>query len=126
MRPPGAAQAVTPRVIEDFRMQAPAVFLALVFPLALHGGALRVEVVEAAEAAAGRAHLTGELHLVGIARPVDGAAAGDAAAYLLGRRAHARAIIERDARLPGRALAVALGRAVHARGLTDAAAPGSR
>src|SRR5439155_1400576 len=33
----------------------------LVLPFALHGGALRIEVVEAAEAPAGRADLAGEL-----------------------------------------------------------------
>src|SRR5207245_10838702 len=75
-----STQAAAHQAVEDARMQATAVLLALVLPLALHGGALRVEVVEAAKAAAGCAHLPGELHVVGIAtRPVDGTATRDAA-----------------------------------------------
>src|SRR5437762_1938405 len=57
----GAAEAAAHQAVEDARMQAAAVLLELVLPFALHGGALRIEVVEAAEAPAGRADLAGEL-----------------------------------------------------------------
>src|SRR5438309_1870139 len=55
------AEAAAHQAVEDARMQAAAVFLEFVLPFALHGGALRIEVVEAAEAPAGRADLPGEL-----------------------------------------------------------------
>src|SRR2546430_1169880 len=60
-RPHGPAEAAAHQAVEDARMQAAAVLLELVLPFALHGGALRIEVVEAAEAPAGRADLPGEL-----------------------------------------------------------------
>src|SRR2546429_2644002 len=55
------AEATAHQAVEDARMQAAAVFLEFVLPFALHGGALRIEVVEAAKAPAGRADLAGEL-----------------------------------------------------------------
>jgi len=80
-RADAAAETAAHQAVEDARVQAAAVFLSLVLPLALHGGALRVEVVEAAEAAAGRAHLPCEFDVIGVAAG-DGTAAGDAAARL--------------------------------------------
>src|SRR5881398_3093699 len=124
----GAAEAAAHQAVEDARMQAAAVLLELVLPFALHGGALRIEVVEAAEAPAGRADLAGELrqhagfgHDGGI-DPASGdrTAAGDATA----RRLTDAATIGRDADLAVGAGAVAGGRAVRARGLTDAARGG--
>src|SRR5436190_749183 len=99
----GAAEAAAHQAVEDARMQAAAVLLELVLPFALHGGALRIEVVEAAEAPAGRADLAGELrqhagfgHDGGI-DPASGdrTAAGDATA----RRLTDAATIGRDADL---------------------------
>src|SRR5438876_153215 len=122
------AEAAAHQAVEDARMQAAAVLLELVLPFALHGGALRIEVVEAAEAPAGRADLAGELrqhagfgHDGGI-DPASGdrTAAGDATA----RRLTDAATIGRDADLGVGAGAVAGGRAVRARGLTDAARGG--
>src|SRR5437667_359198 len=127
-RPHGPAEAAAHQAVEDARMQAAAVLLELVLPFALHGGALRIEVVEAAEAPAGRADLAGELrqhagfgHDGGI-DPASGdrTAAGDATA----RRLTDAATIGRDADLGVGAGAVAGGRAVGARGLTDAARGG--
>src|SRR5437016_9103930 len=122
------AEAAAHQAVEDARMQAAVVLLELVLPFALHGGALRIEVVEAAEAPAGRADLAGELrqhagfgHDGGI-DPASGdrTAAGDATA----RRLTDAATIGRDADLGVGAGAVAGGRAVGARGLTDAARGG--
>src|SRR5438552_1913856 len=122
------AEAAAHQAVEDARMQAAAVLLELVLPFALHGGALRIEVVEAAEAPAGRADLAGELrqhagfgHDGGI-DPASGdrTAAGDATA----RRLTDAATIGRDADLGVGAGAVAGGRAVRVRGLTDAARGG--
>src|SRR5947199_106221 len=122
------AEAAAHQAVEDARMQAAALLLELVLPFALHGGALRIEVVEAAEAPAGRADLAGELrqhagfgHDGGI-DPASGdrTAAGDATA----RRLTDAATIGRDADLGVGAGAVAGRRAVRARGLTDAARGG--
>src|SRR5205823_5637961 len=122
------AEAAAHQAVEDARMQAAAVLLELVLPFALHGGALRIEVVEAAEAPAGRADLAGELrqhagfgHDGGI-DPASGdrTAAGDATA----RRLTDAAAVGRGADLVIRAGAVAGGRAVRARSLTDAARGG--
>src|SRR5436305_1863544 len=141
----GSAEAAAHQAVEDARMQAAAVFLELVLPFALHGGALRIEVVEAAEAPAGRADLAGELrqhggfgHDGGI-DPASGdrTAARDAAARLAGaattaagRRTdlviRAGAVAGRGADHARRAGAVAGGRAVLARGLADAAGGGRR
>src|SRR5438094_6122951 len=126
----GSAEAAAHQAVEDARMQAAAVFLELVLPFALHGGALRIEVVEAAEAPAGRADLAGELrqhggfgHDGGI-DPASGdrTAARDAAARLAGA---ATTVAGRRTDLVIRAGAVAgRGAAGLARGLTDAAAVG--
>src|SRR5438876_4115292 len=122
------AEAAAHQAVEDARMQAAAVFLEFVLPFALHGGALRIEVVEAAEAPAGRADLPGELrqhrgfgHDGGI-DPASGdrTAARDAAARLAGA---AITVGGRRTDLVIRAGAVAGGGAAGlARGLTDAAA----
>src|SRR5437667_162143 len=126
-RPHGPAEAAAHQAVEDARMQAAAVLLELVLPFALHGGALRIEVVEAAEAPAGRADLAGELrqhggfaHDGGI-DPASGdrTAARDAAARQDGLTD--AAAVGRGANLVIRAGAVAGGRAVLARGLADAA-----
>src|SRR5438034_1029454 len=128
----GSAEAAAHQAVEDARMQAAAVFLELVLPFALHGGALRIEVVEAAEAPAGRADLAGELrqhggfaHDGGI-DPASGdrTAARDAAARQDGLTD--AAAVGRGADLVIRARPVAGGRAVLARGLADAAAGGRR
>src|SRR5439155_72365 len=103
-----------------------------VLPFALHGGALRIEVVEAAEAPAGRADLAGELRQhAGFAHdggvdPASGdrTAARDAAARQDGLTD--AAAVGRGADLVIRAGAVAGGRAVLARGLADAAGGGRR
>src|SRR5947199_1704424 len=126
----GSAEAAAHQAVEDARMQAAAVFLELVLPFALHGGALRIEVVEAAEAPAGRADLAGELrqhggfgHDGGI-DPASGdrTAARDAAARLAGA---AITVGGRRTDLVIRAGAVAGGGAAAlARSLTDAAAVG--
>src|SRR6184192_1335526 len=126
------AEAAAHQAVEDARMQAAAVFLELVLPFALHGGALRIEVVEAAEAPAGRADLAGELrqhrgfgHDGGI-DPASGdrTAARDAAARLAGAATTAAG---RRTDLVIRAGAVAgRGAAGLARGLTEAAAVGRR
>src|SRR5207249_3821204 len=125
------AEAAAHQAVEDARMQAAAVFLELVLPFALHGGALRIEVVEAAEAPAGRADLAGELrqhrgfgHDGGI-DPASGdrTAARDAAARLAGAATTAAG---RRADLARRAGAVARGCAARARRLTDAAGGGRR
>src|SRR5947199_4983763 len=126
----GAAEAAAHQAVEDARMQAAAVLLELVLPFALHGGALRIEVVEAAEAPAGRADLAGELrqhggfgHDGGI-DPASGdrTAARDAAARLAGA---ATTVAGRRTDLVIRAGAVAGGGAAAlARSLTDAAAVG--
>src|SRR5438876_10102682 len=126
------AEAAADQAVEDARMQAAAVFLEFVLPFALHGGALRIEVVEAAEAPAGRADLAGELrqhggfaHDGGV-DPASGdrTAARDAAARQDGLTD--AAAVGRGADLVIRAGAVAGGRAVLARGLADAAAGGRR
>src|SRR5438309_2530983 len=124
------AEAAAHQAVEDARMQAAAVFLEFVLPFALHGGALRIEVVEAAEAPAGRADLPGELrqhrgfgHDGGI-DPASGdrTAARDAAARLAGA---ATTVAGRRTDLAFRAGAVAGGGAAAlARSLTDAAAVG--
>src|SRR5205823_6508119 len=126
----GSAEAAAHQAVEDARMQAAAVLLELVLPFALHGGALRIEVVKAAEAPAGRADLAGELrqhggfgHDGGI-DPASGdrTAARDAAARLAGA---ATTVGGRRTDLVIRAGAVAGGGAAGlARGLTDAAVPG--
>src|SRR5207244_3014188 len=124
------AEAAAHQAVEDARMQAAAVLLELVLPFALHGGALRIEVVEAAEAPAGRADLAGELrqhggfaHDGGIG-PASGdrTAARDAAACQDGLTD--AAAVGRGADLVIRAGAVAGGRAALARGLADAAGGG--
>src|SRR5947199_402120 len=126
----GPAEAAAHQAVEDARMQAAAVFLELVLPFALHGGALRIEVVEAAEAPAGRADLAGELrqhggfaHDGGI-DPASGdrTAARDPAARQDGLTD--AAAVGRGTDLIIRAGAVAGGRAVLERGLADAAAVG--
>src|SRR5437764_5167776 len=126
----GAAEAAAHQAVEDARMQAAAVLLELVLPFALHGGALRIEVVEAAEAPAGRADLAGELrqhggfaHDGGI-DPASGdrTAARDAAARQDGLTD--AAAVGGGADLVVRAGAVAGGRAALARGLADAAGGG--
>src|SRR5437764_1428311 len=126
----GAAEAAAHQAVEDARMQAAAVLLELVLPFALHGGALRIEVVEAAEAPAGRADLAGELrqhggfaHNGGI-DPASGdrTAARDAAARQDGLTD--AAAVGGGADLVIRAGAVAGARAALARGL--AAAGGGR
>src|SRR5436190_8524914 len=128
----GAAEAAAHQAVEDARMQAAAVLLELVLPFALHGGALRIEVVEAAEAPAGRADLAGELrqdggfaHDGGI-DPASGdrTAARDPAARQDGLTN--AAAIGGGTDLVIRAGAVAGGRAVLARGLADAAGGGRR
>src|SRR6184192_1045827 len=128
----GAAEAAAHQAVEDARMQAAAVLLELVLPFTLHGGALRIEVVEAAEAPAGRADLAGELrqhggfaHDGGI-DPASGdrTAARDAAARQDGLTD--AAAVGGGADLVVRAGAVAGGRAVLARGLADAAGGGGR
>src|SRR5438067_3603887 len=128
----GAAEAAAHQAVEDARMQAAAVLLELVLPFTLHGGALRIEVVEAAEAPAGRADLAGELrqhggfaHDGGI-DPASGdrTAARDAAARQDGLTD--AAAVGGGADLVIRAGAVAGGRAVLARGLADAAGGGRR
>src|SRR5213080_3618979 len=126
------AEAAAHQAVEDARMQAAAVLLELVLPFALHGGALRIEVVEAAEAPAGRADLAGKLrqhggfgHDGGI-DPASGdrPAARDAAARLAGA---ATTVAGRRTDLAIRAGAVAgRGAAGLARGLTEAAAVGRR
>src|SRR5437773_904059 len=128
----GAAEAAAHQAVEDARMQAAAVLLELVLPFALHGGALRIEVVEAAEAPAGRTDLAGKLrqhggfgHDGGI-DPASGdrPAARDAAARLAGA---ATTVAGRRTDLAIRAGAVAgRGAAGLARGLTEAAAVGRR
>src|SRR5438876_8233295 len=127
-----SAEAAADQAVEDARMQAAAVLLEFVLPFALHGGALRIEVVEAAEAPAGRADLAGELrqhggfaHDGGV-DPASGdrTAARDAAARQDGLTD--AAAVGRGADLVIRAGAVAGGRAVLARGLADAAAWGRR
>src|SRR5437870_7371749 len=127
-----SAEAAADQAVEDARMQAAAVLLEFVLPFALHGGALRIEVVEAAEAAAGRADLAGELrqhggfaHDGGV-DPASGdrTAARDAAARQDGLTD--AAAVGRGADLVIRAGAVAGGRAVLARGLADAAGGGRR
>src|SRR5438067_642613 len=126
----GAAEAAAHQAVEDARMQAAAVLLELVLPFTLHGGALRIEVVEAAEAPAGRADLAGELrqhggfaHDGGI-DPASGdrTAARDAAARQDGLTD--AAAVGGGADLVIRAGAVAGGRAALARGLADAAGGG--
>src|SRR5438067_2072482 len=128
----GAAEAAAHQAVEDARMQAAAVLLELVLPFTLHGGALRIEVVEAAEAPAGRADLAGELrqhggfaHDGGI-DPASGdrTAARDAAARQDGLTD--AAAVGGGADLVVRAGAVAGGRAALARGLADAAGGGRR
>src|SRR5439155_494639 len=128
-RPHGPAEAAAHQAVEDARMQAAAVLLELVLPFALHGGALRIEVVEAAEAPAGGADLAGELrqhggfgHDGGI-DPASGdrTATRDAAARLAGA---ATTVAGRRTDLVIRAGAVAGGGAAGlARGLTGAAVP---
>src|SRR5207253_1210856 len=127
----GAAEAAAHQAVEDARMQAAAVLLELVLPFALHGGALRIEVVEAAEAPAGRADLAGELrqhggftHDGGI-DPASGdrTAARDAAARLAGA---ATTVAGRRTDLAIRAGAVAGRGAAVARGLAGAAGGGRR
>src|SRR5438445_563341 len=126
----GSAEAAAHQAVEDARMQAAAVFLELVLPFALHGGALRIEVVEAAEAPAGRADLAGELRQHGGFAHDGGIdpASGDRTAA---RDPAARQDGLTDAAAVGggtdlviRAGAVAGGRAVLARGLADAAGGG--
>src|SRR5438552_3286521 len=126
------AEAAAHQAVEDARMQAAVVLLELVLPFALHGGALRIEVVEAAEAPAGRADLAGELrqhggfaHDGGI-DPASGdrTAARDAAARQDGLTD--AAAVGGGADLVIRAGAVAGGRAALARGLADAAGGGRR
>src|SRR5438552_1139474 len=126
------AEAAAHQAVEDARMQAAVVLLELVLPFALHGGALRIEVVEAAEAPAGRADLAGELrqyggfaHDGGI-DPASGdrTAARDPAARQDGLTN--AAAIGGGTDLVIRAGAVAGGRAVLARGLADAARGGRR
>src|SRR5439155_831398 len=128
----GSAEAAAHQAVEDARMQAAVVLLELVLPFALHGGALRIEVVEAAEAPAGRADLAGELrqdggfaHDGGI-DPASGdrTAARDPAARQDGLTN--AAAIGGGTDLVIRAGAVAGGRAVLARGLADAAGGGRR
>src|SRR5437762_7175263 len=128
----GSAEAAAHQAVEDARMQAAVVLLELVLPFALHGGALRIEVVEAAEAPAGRADLAGELrqyggfaHDGGI-DPASGdrTAARDPAARQDGLTN--AAAIGGGTYLVIRAGAVAGGRAVLARGLADAAGGGRR
>src|SRR6184192_242913 len=128
----GAAEAAAHQAVEDARMQAAAVLLELVLPFTLHGGALRIEVVEAAEAPAGRADLAGELrqhggfaHDGGV-DPASGdrTAARDAAARQDGLTD--AAAVGGGADLVIRAGAVAGGRAALARGLADAAGGGRR
>src|SRR5438876_1006111 len=125
-----SAEAAADQAVEDARMQAAAVLLEFVLPFALHGGALRIEVVEAAEAPAGRADLAGELrqhggfaHDGGI-DPASGdrTAARDAAARQDGLTD--AAAVGGGADLVIGAGAVAGGRAVLARGLADAAGGG--
>src|SRR5437870_9710622 len=131
-RPHGPAEAAAHQAVEDARMQAAAVLLELVLPFALHGGALRIEVVEAAEAPAGGADLAGELRQHGGFGHDGGIdpASGDRTAT---RDAAARqdgltdaAAVGRGTDLIIRAGAVAGGRAVLARGLADAAGGGRR
>src|SRR5438093_198454 len=126
----GAAEAAAHQAVDDARREADSVLLELVLPFALHGGALRIEVVEAAEAPAGRADLAGELrqhggfaHDGGI-DPASGdrTAARDAAARQDGLTD--AAAVGGGADLVVRAGAVAGGRAVLARGLADAAGGG--
>src|SRR5437667_455917 len=124
------AEAEAHQAVDDARMQAAVVLLELVLPFALHGGALRIEVVEAAEAPAGRADLAGELrqdggfaHDGGI-DPASGdrTAARDPAARQDGLTD--AAAVGGGADLVIRAGAVAGGRAALARGLADAAGGG--